>query len=209
MNAEYSKSTGEFFLFLSAAEARTLVLSDNEVPGFILMTSAFSKLTLHTDQPPTRGFEIRSPVSGLVSAPDDNAGTVYSSGLLPDAVQIQLQGQQLVAPFAGAVSRLNMGGSRIVLHHPQGLKLEICFPDACQQQTMGFHWLVADRSKIQAGQPLLQFDPSRLQRWSSPLTCLISIVEHPKIQRLHSRTGFVAAGQDPLFWLELKSAPAN
>jgi phosphotransferase system IIA component len=74
---------------------------------------------------------------------------------------------------------------------------------------MGFHWLVADRSKIQAGQPLLQFDPSRLQRWSSPLTCLVSIVEHPKIQRLHSRTGFVAAGQDPLFWLELKSAPAN
>ena len=173
------------------------------------MTSAFSKLTLHTDQPPARGFEIRSPVSGLVSAPDDNAGTVYRSGLLPDAVQIQLQGQQLLAPFTGAVSRLDMGGSRIILHHPQCLKLEICFPDACQQQTMGFHWLVADRSKIQAGQQLLQFDPSRLQRWSSPLTCLVSIVEHPKIQRLHSRTGFVAAGQDPLFWLELKSTQAH
>lgn len=173
------------------------------------MTSAFSKLTLHTDQPPGRGIEIRSPVSGLVNKPDDSAGPVYRSGLLPDAVQIQLQGPQLVAPFAGAVSRSDMGGSRIVLHHPQGLKLEICFPDACQQHTQGFRWLVADRSKMQAGQPLLQFDLARLQRWSSPLTCLLAIVDHPKIQRLHSRSGFVSAGQDPLFWLELKTATAG
>jgi len=41
-----------------------------------LMTSAFSKLTLHTDQPPGRGIEIRSPVSGLVNKPDDSAGPV-------------------------------------------------------------------------------------------------------------------------------------
>lgn len=171
------------------------------------MVSAFSKLTMHTVQPPGRGFAIHSPVSGLVATPDDNAGTVYSSGLLPDAVQIQLQGQQLIAPFAGAVSRSDMGGSRILLHHIQGLKLEVSFPAECAQQTLGFHWLVPDRSKIRPGQPLLQFDPARLARWSQPLTCLLTVLEHPKIQRLHSRTGFVAAGQDPLFWLEISSAP--
>lgn len=169
------------------------------------MVSAFSKLTMHTDQPPGRGFAIPSPISGQVGPPDDHAGTVYSSGLLPDAVQVQLQGQQLIAPFAGAVSRIDMGGSRILLHHVQGLKLEVCFPAACSQQTLGFHWLVPDRSKIRQGQPLLQFDPARLARWCQPLFCLLTVLEHPKIQRLHSRTGFVAAGQDPLFWLELNN----
>jgi len=173
------------------------------------MTSAFSKLTMHKDQHPGRGFEIRSPVTGLVSPPDECAGAVYSSGLVPDAVQVHLQGQQLIAPFSGAISRLDMGGSRILLHHPQGLKLEVCFPAACQQQTQGFRWLVADRSKMLAGQPLLQLDTARLQRWCSPLSCILTIIEHPKIQRLHSRTGFVAAGQDPIFWLELKTANAN
>ncbi len=167
------------------------------------MVSAFSKLTWHAEQMPGHGIAIHSPVSGLVSAPDPQTDPLYRSGLQPDVVQIQLQGQQLVAPFAGAVSRADMGGSRIVLHHLHGLKLELCFPHSCQQHTQGFRWLVADRSKMHAGQPLLQFDPARLSRWSNPLICLLSVYDHPKIQRLHSRKGFVAAGRDPLFWLEL------
>lgn len=173
------------------------------------MTSAFSKLTLHTDQHPAHGIEIRSPVSGLVGQPKPEAGPMYSSGLLPDAVQIQLQGQHLIAPFNGIVTSADRGGRQILLHHPQGLKLEVSFPATCIQQTLGFHWLVPQRSKMVAGQALLQFDPARLQRWCHPLFCLLSISEHPKIQRLHSKTGYVAAGQDPLFWLELKAAMAS
>jgi phosphotransferase system IIA component len=173
------------------------------------MTSAFSKLTLHTEQHPGRGIEIRSPVSGLVSQPSPDAGPMYSSGLLPDTLQVQVQGQQLIAPFAGILTSADRGGRQIVLHHPQGLKLEISFPSSCEQQTLGFHWLVPQRSKINAGQSLLQFDPARLLRWCHPLYCLLSISDHPKIQRLHSKTGYVAAGQDPLFWLELKTAAAS
>ena len=84
------------------------------------MTSAFSKLTMHTDQHPGRGIEIRSPVSGLVSAPDAPAGPVYLSGLMPDAVQVQLQGHQLVAPFSGIVTSADRGGHRILLHYQRG-----------------------------------------------------------------------------------------
>ncbi len=173
------------------------------------MTSAFSKLTLHTDQHPGRGIEIRSPVSGLVSAPDAAAGQVYQSGLIADAVQVQLQGHQLIAPFSGVVTSLDRGGHRILLHHQNGLKLEIAFPPQTAQHTLGFQWLVTERSKISAGQPLLQFDAARLAPWCQPLYCILAVSEHPKIQRIHSKSGFVAAGQDPLFWLELTQTMAS
>lgn len=173
------------------------------------MTSAFSKLTLHTDQHPGRGIEIRSPVSGLVSAPDVLAGPVYLSGLIPDAVQIQLQGHQLVAPFAGVVTSADQGGHRIMLHHPNGLKLEITFPPQTAQNTLGFHWLVATRSKVSAGQPLLQFDAAHLAPVCQPLYCMLTLSDHPKIQRIHSKSGYVAAGVDPLFWLEFTPAVAS
>lgn len=170
------------------------------------MTSAFSKLTMHTDQHPGRGIEIRSPVSGLVSTPDASAGPVYHSGLIADAVQVQLQGNQLLAPFSGMVTSADRGGHRILLHHPNGLKLEIVFPPATIQHTLGFHWLVAARSTISAGQPILQFDAARLTPWSQPLCCLLTLSDHPKIHRIHSKNGYVAAGVDPIFWLELASA---
>lgn len=173
------------------------------------MTSAFSKLTLHNDQLPGRGTEIRSPVSGLVSAPDKLAGPVYQSGLVPDAVQVQLQGHQLVAPFGGIVTCADRGGHRILLHHPNGLKLEISFPPQTAQHTLGFHWLVATRSKVSAGQPLLQLDAARLTPWCQPLFCILTLSDHPKIQRIHSKSGYVAAGVDPLFWLEFTPAVAS
>lgn len=173
------------------------------------MTSAFSKLIVHTDQHPGQGIEIRSPVSGLISQVEHNAGPAFTSGLLADSVQVQLQGHQLIAPFAGTVSSMDYGGHRITLHHAQGLQLDIVFPAACIQQTLGFRWLVPLRSKIAAGQPILQFDMARLSRWSQPLCLYLSIAEHPKIQRLHSKSGYVAAGADPLFWLELKTTTAG
>lgn len=173
------------------------------------MISAFSKLTLHNDQPPGHGIEIRSPVSGLVSAPDTPAGPIYLSGLMPDAVQVQLQGHQLVAPFSGTVTSADRGGHRILLHHPNGLKLEIAFPPQTAQHTLGFQWLVATRSKVSSGQPLLQFDAARLTPWCQPLYCILALSEHPKIQRIHSKSGYVAAGLDPLFWLELTPAVAS
>jgi PTS system glucose-specific IIA component len=173
------------------------------------MTSAFSKLTLHTDQHPGRGIEIRSPVSGLVFSPDTLAGPVYQSGLIPDALQVQLQGHQLVAPFTGIVTSADRGGHRILLHHPNGLKLEISFPAETAQHTLGFHWLVAERSKVSAGQPFLQFDAARLTPWCQPLYCILVLSDHPKIQRIHSKSGYVAAGVDPLFWLELSPAVAS
>jgi PTS system glucose-specific IIA component len=173
------------------------------------MTSAFSKLTMHTDQHPGRGIEIRSPVSGLVNSPDELAGPVYQSGLMPDAVQVQLQGHQLVAPFSGIVTSTDRGGHRILLHHSNGLKLEIAFPPQTAQHTLGFRWLVATRSKVSAGQPLLQFDAARLTPWCQPLYCILALSDHPKIQRIHSKSGYVAAGLDPLFWLELSPAVAN
>lgn len=173
------------------------------------MPSVFSKLTLHTDIFPVHGMEIKSPLSGLVSLPDAQAPAPYQAGLLPDSVQIQLQDNQVLAPFQGKLHRADAGGSQILLLHPQGLRLEIRFPPQCQQLTQGFRWLVADGATVRAGQPLLQLDIALLQQWFSPLCCWLTLLDHPKIARLHSRAGYVAAERDTLFWLELHTAVSH
>lgn len=156
---------------------------------------------------PDVDYQLRAPVSGLLLAELDGP-TYLQNGLLGEFQQIHLQGNQLRAPFQGRCIRRDQSGSLVSFIHPQGLRLDISFPEAYQQHGLGFHWHVATDAEVQANQAIVTFDCTLLQQWLAPAQCLVQLHDHPKIQRIYTRTGYVEAGKDALFGLTFLATTA-
>lgn len=170
-----------------------------------MVTTLFSKLILQNDRLPQADLSVKSPASGTLQL-DFIAEDFLRLGILGELQQIHLAGNELVAPFQGRCVRRDDLGSLISFVHPQGLRLDVQFPDAYQHFSQGFQWHVPADSQVQAGQSILTFDGSRLQQWLSPAQCFIQLHDHPKFLKVYGRSGFVAAGDDLLYSIELKKA---
>ena len=170
-----------------------------------MVTTLFSKLILQHDRLPHADLSVKSPASGTLQL-DYVAEDFLRLGILGELQQIHLAGNQLVAPFQGRCVRRDDLGSLISFVNPQGLRLDVQFPDAYQHFGQGFQWHVPADCQVQTGQSILTFDGSRLQQWLSPAQCFIQLHDHPKFLKVYGRSGFVAAGDDLLYSIELKKA---
>ena len=167
------------------------------------MNSLFSKLKFSTDRLPNADLSVKSPVTGALQQQLD--GEAYLQfGLLGELQQVLLSSNELVAPFSGRCVRRDETASLLSFVHPQGLRLDVLFPNAYQQHGQGFFWHVPVDSQVQSGQPVLTIDGSRLQQWQAPVSCLLQLHDHPKFQTIHGRTGFISAADDLLYSIELK-----
>ncbi len=169
------------------------------------MTTLFSKLVLQQERLPQADLSVRSPVSGALQK-ELSAQDYWRFGILGELQQIHLAGNQLLAPFQGRCIRRDDVGSLISFVHPQGLRLDIQFPEEYQHFSQGFKWHIPMDSPVATGQTVLTFDGSRLQQWLSPAQCFIQLHDHPKFLRIYGRSGYVAAADDILYAIELKKS---
>lgn len=168
------------------------------------MSVAFSRIQLTTALPASKGLVIQSPASGMVLPLTEAPEPAAAAGYLGDGIFMQLQANQLIAPFAGVCSRQDQAGQQLRFHHANGLQLDIHFPPQClAQHGRGFDWGVPEKSAVQAGQPILQFDSALLSQWVQPLYCLITLKQHARFSTIWYRSCYHQAWQDPLFFIEL------
>ena len=168
------------------------------------MFSPFSLLHWHTSLDPQLKLRIKSPVDAYSHHSSVSRDALMSCGLQGDGIWLELRGTTLYSPFSGAFSRKNQTGQHLLFAHPSGLKLVLDFPLYCQDKLgVGFHWLVGEQAHVQAGQPLLHYDKALLSQPEQSFGLFLRVVPHPKIQRIHCRTGYHQALQDDVLAIQL------
>jgi len=81
------------------------------------MPVAFSRMQQTTVLPVSKGLMIQCPASGLVLPLSESPEPAAAAGYLGEGVLLHLQGNQLVAPFAGLCSRQDQAGQQLRFHH--------------------------------------------------------------------------------------------
>ncbi len=170
------------------------------------MQLPFGNLHLVTALPHLPGLCIRSPASGVVQQLSQSPQPAAAAGFYGAGLCLQLQGNQLLAPFDGTWQQLDHCGQQLALQHQNGLQLLMQFPKQCaDHHGIGFDWQVPAQSRVKAGQLLLNFDCALMTQWCKPLLLTITLPQQDKFNRIWSRPVYHQAGTDTLFFIEVKT----
>jgi PTS system glucose-specific IIA component len=146
------------------------------------------------------GIKIAAPASGKV-LPIEQAKFEF----LGEGVKIQLEGNQIIAPVSGTIVELNQGQGKIVLQTKNKLKFLIEFDDALSEHHgLGIKSLVSLGQKVNARQPLLQFDLYQLNQNAIPQVLTFVLLTYEGFRGIHVLYTRVTAGQDAIFSLTPK-----
>jgi phosphotransferase system IIA component len=175
----------------------------------LMMSAQFRKLQHQTNLERSFGIKVISPLSGQIRPLTDHADPLARAGYFGEGVEIIPDKPQLIAPFDGRCIRTGQTGELISFIHQNGLKVDVRFPDSNQLHGQGFFWQIPMHANIRQGQVLLQFDPLVVASAHNHFSCVVTVHDHPKFNRILSREHFVKAGSDVLFLIELKESQAG
>lgn len=171
------------------------------------MQLPFNNLHLVSALPQRTGLTIRCPASGQVHPLNHSQSPAAAAGFYGLGVTLQLQGNQLLAPFDGLWHQQDQAGQQLSLQHQNGLRLLLQFPPVCaQHHGLGFDWQVPARSQVKTGQLLLNFDCALMTQWCKPLLLTMTLPQHDKFNLISCRPVYHQAGADILFFIDVKTA---
>lgn len=147
--------------------------------------------------------EVRSPVTGLAASLADVPDPVFSQAMVGPGVSVKPAAgpADAVAPIAGTVATLHphafvvasAGGTAVLVH------LGI---DTVRLKGEGFTLHVAKGDTVEAGQPIVSWDPSAVEGHGYSSVCpVVALDLTPESLGDLREDGEVAAG-DPLFTVE-------
>ena len=152
------------------------------------------------------GFQLKSPVSGMIKPLTSHSELIYNANVLPQALCVELQQGTLIAPFSCHYDTALLGSRRLIFKHKSGLTLQVDLaPSTDIVPAQAIKHLVSPRTMVSAGQAIIRLDMQQL----SPLTDLqlvVMVLPHPVINAVFSCERYVEAGQDTLFTIQLKTS---
>lgn len=123
----------------------------------------------------TRTLALRQPVEGTVVALADVPDAMFAQGTMGPGLAIDPAGDTVVAPAAGTVASVFPTGHAIGLALDDGTELLIHIGiDTVGMKGDGFETLVKTGDHVEAGTPLIRFDPAKIRAAGlSPITPVI------------------------------------
>ena len=150
-------------------------------------------------------LELLAPLSGIVRALDDVPDPVFSSRLMGDGVSIDPTSQMLCAPLAGVVTNVQHTGHALSITHDSGVQVLLHIGlDTVNLQGKGFIAQVEDGQRVEAGQPLIEFDADYLALHARSLLTLMLVISGEAIQSLAQCGVKVETGQ-PVLHVHVKT----
>jgi len=144
-------------------------------------------------------MEIRAPLSGLVVPLDAVPDEVFAKRLAGDGVAIDPTSSEVLAPFAGVVTQLHEAHHALAITSDDGVEVLIHVGlDTVTLHGKGFTALVQRGARVEAGQPLLRFDPEVVGREAKSLLTPVVVTSPGLAPRSMAATGEVEAGQTVL-----------
>lgn len=147
----------------------------------------------------TQPLELLAPVSGVLLALDKVPDPVFSSRLIGDGLCIDPTSQTLCAPLAGVISNIQDSGHAVSITDDNGVQVLMHIGlDTVNLAGKGFTRLVEEGQRVEAGQPLIEFDADYVALNARSLLTLMLVVSGEPFSVL--ATDLVEVGQ-PLLQL--------
>lgn len=141
-------------------------------------------------------LELLAPLAGVLLALDDVPDPVFSSRLMGDGVCIDPTSQVLCAPLAGVVSNRQHTGHALSITHDTGVQVLLHIGlDTVNLGGAGFNALVVEGQRVEAGQPLIEFDADYLALNARSLLTLMLVISGDGFVALDADQGVVESGQ--------------
>ncbi|KPA93292.1 phosphotransferase system HPr (HPr) family protein [Pseudomonas asplenii] len=151
-------------------------------------------------------LELLAPLSGVLMPLDQVPDPVFSGRLIGDGVCIDPTSGVLCAPLAGVVSNIQDSGHAISITDERGVQVLMHIGlDTVNLAGKGFTAWVVEGERVEAGQPLIEFDADYLALHARSLLTLVLVVSGEPFSVLADT--LVDSGQ-PLLRLGLQ-APSN
>lgn len=144
----------------------------------------------------TQPLELLAPLAGVLLPLDQVPDPVFSSRLIGDGVCIDPTSQTLCAPLAGVISNVQDSGHAVSVTDDYGVQVLMHIGlDTVNLAGKGFTRLVEEGQRVEAGQPLIEFDADFIALNARSLLTLMLVVSGEPFVLLATDTGLVAAGQ--------------
>lgn len=147
---------------------------------------------------------LRAPLSGPLISLERVPDPVFAQKMVGDGISIDPLDQCLLAPCDGEVVQLHSAGHAVTLAI-EG-KLEVMMHiglDTIDLKGEGFTPKVKNGDKVQAGDPLIEFDADYIATHARSLLTQIVITNSDQVAKFEPHTGTVTAGQDIILELTL------
>lgn len=152
----------------------------------------------------TQPLELLAPLSGVLLALDKVPDPVFSSRLIGDGLCIDPTSQTLCAPLAGVISNIQDSGHAVSVTDDNGVQVLMHIGlDTVNLAGQGFTRLVQEGQRVEAGQPLIEFDADYVALNARSLLTLMLVVSGEPFSLLAD--GLVETGQ-PLLQLSPSEA---
>lgn len=144
----------------------------------------------------TQPLELLAPLSGVLLALDQVPDPVFSSRLIGDGLCIDPTSQTLCAPLAGVISNIQDSGHAVSVTDDNGVQVLMHIGlDTVNLAGKGFTRLVEEGQRVEAGQPLIEFDADYVALNARSLLTLMLVVSGEPFKLLTPEQGLVDVGQ--------------
>ncbi|NVZ84119.1 phosphoenolpyruvate--protein phosphotransferase [Pseudomonas yamanorum] len=144
----------------------------------------------------THSLELLAPLSGVLLALDQVPDPVFSSRLIGDGLCIDPTSQTLCAPLAGVISNIQDSGHAVSVTDDNGVQVLMHIGlDTVNLAGKGFTRLVEEGQRVDAGQPLIEFDADYVALNARSLLTLMLVVSGEPFKLLTPEQGLVDVGQ--------------
>ena len=178
-----------------AGEARTPSAFKLSIAGEVMVTSP--------------QLVLLAPLSGVPMALDNVPDPVFASRLIGDGLCIDPTSQVLCAPMAGVVSNLQHTGHALSITHDNGVQVLLHIGlDTVNLQGKGFIAQVEEGQRVEAGQPLIEFDADYLALHARSLLTLMLVISGEGFQALAHGKAHIQTGQ-PLLHVQVHAGKSD
>ncbi|HCC47190.1 MAG TPA: phosphoenolpyruvate--protein phosphotransferase [Elusimicrobia bacterium] len=155
-------------------------------------------------------LRLLSPLDGEIVPLDNVPDPVFAQRIAGDGVSVDPTSSVVLAPCAGEIIYAHPAGHAFTLRSAEGAELMIHVGvDTVQLKGEGFSLKVRAGDRVQAGQPLLEFDADLVATKARSLLTQVLAVNMDIVSAVKHPAGRVRAGRDVLLELTLKAATAS
>lgn len=148
-----------------------------------------------------------APVTGTLLPLEEVPDIVISEKVMGEGVAIVPDGEIIVAPCDGVITRLLPTKNAFAVKNTSGLEIYVTFGlESMETLGEGFTAKLAIGDEVKCGDPVLQVDTRFLSgKLKSLLTSMIVIKSSGSIDKVTCASGKCQAGTSPVVWISLKS----
>src|SRR5471032_516953 len=144
----------------------------------------------------TQPLELLAPLSGVLLALDQVPDPVFASRMIGDGLCIDPTSQTLCAPLAGVISSLQDSGHAVSVTDDNGVQVLMHIGlDTVNLAGQGFTRLVQEGQRVEAWQPLIEFDADYVALTARSLFTLMLVVSGEPFTLLAPDGNCVDVGQ--------------